>query len=297
MKSVKRLRSLTKTLEAIGFSPQFFYFSSFLGLILTFTLSLIFSRIKLGELFPHFPGPLWLDRLTYILDPFAIHFISLLFLCWLIFRIGQNQGWSKQESLIACLIPVAILIMSYLVGDKLFKPSFNYDRPFQYQNIYEPPITRLLQNLFGSGSGVPSGFTMRQIVLYLTFLCSWRHPQSPLHTLGLKAYLIHFLNILFVVLVPLLRIYRNAHSPFDVFMSIGTSIIIFWLIVVPLYALVFEKYKNLIGRFAGIYLLFASLLIFYTQNAPRWIITTVLIVFLLAIIRRISLISRKNQTG
>lgn len=292
------LSTLQKVMGVVpAIIPSFFVRTNILAMVLLFVLAwpaAAFRDHVLGSI-PQYPNPEWLRGAStqIFLDPIVLHGISMMFGCWLLFSIARQKGLSRFPALLVSIgILAYVLILSFLISDEVLKPAFAYPRSIAYNPDSEPPITGLIRNWTGVGTAVPSGFMLRQVTLCLAFFWIAGHPQAPIRFSGsIRKWFIYSLNVLLVILVAFLRMYNNAHEPFDVVIGAGIGILVFWLSVVPLSALLYERPKSLLPELATFWMIFLVGLAFYSQNASRWIITSASIISILGFL---SLLPRIN---
>ncbi len=200
----------------------------------------------------------------------------------------------------------AIVVVGYIVGDKLLKPAFNYTRTPSPEQLGEPWFTCYFTGSIRTGSdSCPSGFIVRQVYIYLSALLfinqnngtlltqsaannflrvarSYNSPDSiikPSTFVNKVFLLLQTLSILYVCFV---RIYRGAHTFFDIGVALGTATYSYWILVclVQWVARVDRKY---IPDMHYISLFFIPLCFFYSKDAIKWTYTALTIIIILSV--------------
>lgn len=231
---------------------------------------------------------LWNWITKYPLDPALIQLISVLLLVWVIYRYLFKISTKKFSGAIySLLFVISIMLVEVVMERGLFKRSLAYDR--LPGSLSEAFFTNFLVTLIGlggeKGTSAPSGFVLRQMFLILPFLLlsqqeKWKHVFS-----GRATFLLYFFNILFLISIPLLRMYRGRHIPFDVGIAVGIGTFIFWLFVIIIYSLVKKKENaEYLESFAGFSLIYIFAIFFYTRSAFSWLLFSFLALLSLGIV-------------
>jgi membrane-associated phospholipid phosphatase len=218
-------------------------------------------------------------------DPIIWEIITALIASWVGYKIINKIHPRTIKPLLAALLPWTVLLVSYLLVEIIFKPSFNYSRPLGYSIINEPPIVSLYNRIFGAGESAPSGFVVRQMVLALTVILLNHHPQSLSKTKFSKI-LVDILATLSVIFIGFWRVGVGAHSLFDVVFAIGCGSIIFWLTYVIPYSLLHKN--GALNSVSAMFLLFIGVFVFYANNPARWMISSFAFLVLLRLIEYIN---------
>lgn len=277
------------------FPYRLFYSSSLLSVLVMLLLAPIVADKQLN-----IPRPQWLDSIVPYLDPFYPHLLSAVLICLLTIWIGRRAKCQEQQYLLTSVfIPVVVLAVSYIIGTELFKPALSYYRP--PEELAEPSITGVLVSLRsrlpfhrGYGEGVPTGYVVRQLALFYTLLWLQWQPNSPIQGTWKKG-LMYFLNFLFLGVAIFSRIYRYPMGLFDMFLSIGTGTLIFWLFLVSLYAVGSRSYQKLLPHLTAIYLACATALLYYSKEPAYWLQTSFVVLLGLALVHTVSAVTSQQE--
>jgi hypothetical protein len=302
----KRTKAKRKSPGALAFlkGPSFlmpdfpfrpFYITTFIAFI--FTIFLIPVAITLDPFVESFadgiPDSIKNLSLTIFLDPIWLHLLAAIFASYLFYSISRKKRYSRFVSFSVAFTPWIILLVSEFAVLYLFKPAFDVPRPQMYDNYLEPPAVRLFHYLVGEKGSTPSGFVVRQIVLFLAISLGLNSKDSPIKNNAARIS-IHIVNLIFVMLVGAHRLLRDSHTLFDVTISVGVGTIVFWLVYVMPY-IVF-KGTSAVYNVAMVYMLFVASFFFYTNRSDLWIFNSFAVVaFILLTQQILSYFRNKEQ--
>jgi len=265
------------------------YFSFFSALLLLILLSSKFFQYSL-------PHNIFINRLTYILDPLILQLFSFLLLIILAFKFiykpDKNEIAHKTSFLYYVLFLFILLFSEIILEFFVLKPSFHFNRPAKSMEesffINFLIHNKLIKNFISgkNGSSAPSGFTLRQIFIFYSYLILHIQNNKSINFKRIKNITISLYSILMVI-ICLSRIYRNAHSFFDIGLGIGIGTLIFWFIYIAFLKLLKLDHipkNDLTGDFIlpGISLCFTILL--FCQRTELWLGFSLSIFVLLGLI-------------
>lgn len=221
----------------------------------------------------------WLDTVTAYVDPFLVQ------LCWtvsisgiltLLAQAAHDSASSRPirvaKVTVTALVPLGVLVGSFVIGDVLYKPALGYDRPQDHLN--ETGLTALVLNLFHrteGGDAAPSGFLLRQVAL---FLFAWLVLEQPLvrrRFRRLVRLLLHLGNLAALIFVGFSRFYRGAHRLFDLSLSIGIGLVVVWTLIILMYQASSRRHQYAFFTVAASNLALIGFL-FYYARAPELLI-------------------------
>lgn len=276
--------------ELLPFRTGFF----FISLLVAFFMTLVFAWLagnyawEFKSLFPRQPYPDWLNNatLSWYLDPITVNLLWGAVIGSIIFLSARKQGSSLVMSLFYGLLPLVFLVLEYLITSSVFKSSFGYTRGcFQ-----ESPITAFVKRLLGkecnplSYDAMPSENLSRQLILFYTFILADGSKQSPLQSRKFLRVVLHVANFFSLTVVGFSRIYIGAHEPIDIAIAIGIGTVVFWLILVPLYALSNRRlYQERLLSLGVVYLMYSFTLLYYSKNVAHFIGVSALVIGFLVI--------------
>lgn len=258
---------------------NFLYASLILGLIIMVILCLPnLQKFTLPR------TPLWNKITKYPLDAGLIQLISALLLAWVIYKYPLKIFAKKSFTAISSVLFVFLIMLVEIVMEKwLFKPSLRYDRLLDSlsEAFFTQFVLTILHMVGEKGTAAPSGFALRQMFLVLPFLIlsqqeKWKSVFSTKAT-----FVLYFLNILFFILVPLLRIYRGRHTLFDVGISIGIGTFIFWFFIIIIQSLVKKREAGYLEDLTGFSLIYIFSILFYCHNTTYWLLFSFLVILFL----------------
>lgn len=158
---------------------------------------------------------------------------------------------TRLDTFIVALLGVAlVLVVVALIEGFILKPSFGAQRPdVPALNEMTGVYGWLVSMTRGPGTGAPSGFTTRQLILSLWIVLlstqrSWPRGRPVLLSKG-STYAVAIGSF---VLVVVCRVLSGAHYPFDIAIGIGFGVFLFWWTILML---------GLIVTTAGEFALFA----------------------------------------
>lgn len=179
-----------------------------------------------------------LDFISYYLDPVLLNLfggLPLLWFCYVMFR--NSLSYSPKKSALwalgsSFLLGAMIVFGEYYLETHFLKDSFGLDRPTE--QLRHPWLIQLFINLGWyveeEGRSAPSGFTMRQILLALSYLFAITGTRITMSSSQkLLTNILSFLSVALVVVIAYFRVYRGAHTLYDIGMALGIGIVLFWV--------------------------------------------------------------------
>ena len=165
-RKVDRFMAVVPRISVNGFS-----ISVFLSLFLI--LSLTWSVARLDLTFPSLANSInaIVSRVVnpgvWYLDPIIYQGISALILFGIIYRICRNLGFMHRPSIfIGSFVLLILGVVSFGVGNFHLKPGLEFSRSVQFVPEVEPLLTEVAHNIAGVSFAIPSGFMLRQVVLF-----------------------------------------------------------------------------------------------------------------------------------
>ncbi len=249
------------------------------SLLIGFLVMICLSNRELQNL--SVPHHKIMDFVSYYFDTVMLQGFSILIVAWVISRFLSCKGMSRG----AMSFVWALAILGCMMGFELIlerivlKPSFSYDR-FE-QSVETAMVAFLNQGGHFGGeekTACPSGFALRQVILFLTFLLI--HRQEEWHRLFEKRVsralqkTLYPINVGLLFLVPFLRVYWGRHHFFDIGMSIGIGVFTFWSITL----LVSNWLRGSMEDFQCLVFMavpmaaFTFVIFLYTEGPARWLI-------------------------
>jgi len=241
-----------------------------LSLVLAVVLTLVLSRAFFLTLYPsRIPV---LDSLTgsFALDPWTIQLIysgAVLFILILagrylpsfanrVTRLGKLWRWALQVSkaaLVTGILFIAIAGSAISISDYWLKPAFRYRRPSEEYVLPEPPFTAAMESFLnrepqpGDPTSAPSGFVLRQLFLMLLLFILAKGAFSSVSSrwegrrrfIRVVEHTLYVFNVLMFCWVAFSRVWRGAHTAFDIGISIAVGTLVFW----PVFFLAISLHK------------------------------------------------------
>ncbi len=255
--------------------PNLLYFSLFCSLVLMVFLTFKdFQNIT-------FPRYEVIDFITYYLDALVLQGLSMLLVAWVIYRYLIVQEVSRTSSFI-WTIGILIVMMGILIilEKYIFKPSFLYNRIEEStETAVVAFVARILRLAGDEKTACPSGFTLRQVVLFLSFMLL--HEQQKIWPRIFEGRIarvlktpFYVLNWAFLILIPFLRLYWQRHILFDIGISIGIGGFLFWSIIIIMNISIMkskEAVQYLKDLVAPLFV-FTFIIFLYTEHTLRWLI-------------------------
>ena len=158
--------------------------------------------------------------------------LTLLALAVLASVIARRRGrrlWSGIGWFLTAVAGLVVIMLLEIVAEKyLLKPSLHNLRPGL--NLGEGPVTELGYRLLGMDSGgatsTPSGFALRQSILFVFYLvlqCNFRPRRA------ISGRLLTTANSGLFALVLFGRFAMGMHTVFDILLGVAVGILVFWL--------------------------------------------------------------------
>lgn len=255
--------------------PNLLYISLFCGFVLMVILA---TRDIQKITFPRYEV---IDSITYYLDAMVLQGLSMLLVAWVIYRYLIVQEVSRTSSFFWTIGILIVMMGTLIILEKyVFKPSFLYNR---IEESTETAVVAFVANLLGLAgdkkTACPSGFTLRQVVLFLSFMLL--HEQQEVWPRIFEGRIARFLkkpfyvlNWAFLILIPFLRFYWQRHILFDIGLSIGIGVFLFWSIIIIMNNSIMkskEAVQYLTDLVAPIFV-FTFTIFLYTEHTLRWLI-------------------------
>lgn len=253
--------------------PNLLYISFFCSFILMVFLS---TKDIQKITFPRYEV---IDSITYYLDATVLQGLSMVLVAWVIYRYLIVQEVSRTSSFILTIgILTSMMVTIIILETYILKPCFLYNR---IEKSTETAVTAFVAHMLGLAgdekTSCPSGFTLRQVVLFLSFMLL--HEQQVWSKIFegriVRALKIPFyiLNWAFLILIPFLRFYWQRHILFDIGIAIGIGVFLFWSITI-LISIPIMRSKEVIQYLT--YLVapifaFTFIIFIYMENTLLWL--------------------------
>jgi len=231
-----------------------------------------------------------LNKLTFVLDVSLLQILSALGLIFVIKeylfgRVSERKLLLSMGSVKRIVIITAILLVAFvLVGEYasehlILKPIFNKPRAdtVKVETLEEPWLTSFLLEQIRPSSegrqlGAPSGYCLRQWLMTLIFLLYFdkivrrkTHRKKKI-LCSIAGYSICAFLFLFVAFS---RVYRGAHSFFDVGIALGVGTFFFWFFYILPGSLLIRNDKYL-RDLLGISLVYFGSFFYFSNSSYRW---------------------------
>lgn len=214
--------------------PNLLYISLFCSFILMVFLS---TKDIQKITFPRYEV---IDSITYYLDAIVLQGLSMVLVAWVIYRYLIVQEVSRTSSFILTIGILTAMMVTIIILEKyIFKPCFLYNR---IEESTETAAVAFVANILGLAgdekTACPSGFTLRQVVLFLSFMLLHEQQAWPKifegkgKIVGALKKPFYVLNWAFLILIPFLRFYWQRHILFDIGIAIGIGVFLFWSITI-----------------------------------------------------------------
>lgn len=252
-----------------GTTSIFLYASAFAAFL--FMVLLTLKPLQGG-----LPRVALLDSLTYWVDPLLLQGLSLLYVLIVASHYSHIRWETSYTSWKTYVYPIWVLLLVLLaVGleKPVFKASFLYNRPASMQA--EPFFTALVRQIpwisrllsREEGTAAPSGFVLRQTLLFLSFLLlafqktwgMWRR----------KTFIM--VNILILLFVAFSRVYRASHGAFDIGLGMAIGTFLFWLFYLVSLAFIQPRSRSFLTDFSLPAVGFTFSILFYCQETSVWL--------------------------
>lgn len=254
--------------------PNLLYFSLFCSFVLMVFLTFKdFQNIT-------FPRYEVIDSITYYLDAMVLQGLSMLLVAWVIYRYLIVQKESRTSSFFWTIGILIVMMGTLIILEKyILKPSFLYNR---IEESTETAVVAFVSNMLGLAgdkkTACPSGFTLRQVVLFLSFMLLHEQQVWPKIFEGriVRALKTPFyvLNWAFLILIPFLRFYWRRHILFDIGLSIGIGVFLFWSIAI-ITNIQIRRSKEAVQYLTDLVapmFVFTFTIFLYTEHTLRWLI-------------------------
>lgn len=273
--------------------PRTIIYGSFLA---AFLLIIFFNNRFSDITYPVFWRHELLDKATFFFDPLLCHLLGII-LAGILANLYLKNVHSTEPRYVRLLmaygLPILLLLLIYLLGNYVLKPSFAYSRPGAIaEPLHDPWITSLVENLLPVDLGediqdVPSGFATRQVVLfYLVIWLSSQHKKdnSPLLT-HKQEIIVLSINFFLVFFVLFSRIYRANHSFFAIVVAIGLATLLFWIFLSIVYSLKYGKRARFIlAETFGAFVPMAFVFLTYSEAPDKWAYFSLVILVITSIV-------------
>jgi hypothetical protein len=214
-----------------------------------------------------------LDTLTYYADPIFGHLLGVACVAITIWFGTAHLCTKRTRRLIFCFcMPCLAVLLLYIFGLVVLKPSFAYDRPAQHLNV--PWLTAIVRADESSiRDSCPSGFVLRQMFLLMIGLVFYRgfrtNVKASQKGIGIERSSLMIL-LLLLIFVGFSRVYRGFHTAYDVAISISVSCYLFWLFYYLAGVFLSRLPRNMTSGIAAGSCIFVPIFLYYSQDAHWW---------------------------
>jgi len=273
----------------LGIPSEFFYLSSSFSVALMVLFGtqgfrrFIFARTEI------------LNDLTYYADPLLFHLLSILTIVWVILKYRSAKGKNRVHSvLIASLIPAMLMLIDITIVEGFWlRKSLGF--PLSDLIMFDSFLTHFVKRLIGLEAilSAPAGSCLRQTTLLLLLIgivTSYERMGFGLTPRNAGRSLIAA-NVMGVLVVAFVSMYREASSFFHVAGAVSMSIFSFWLLVslynsflsVAINKTSWREGRELLTFFTGYSALIICIFFFYCHHAEAWVISAIVIFFLIGL--------------
>jgi len=292
-------------------SYTFFYCSMLIGLFCMVGLT---SDIVKDITFPNY---VWLDKITYYADPLIILFISCCITAYIAaqYFAYRPKSFKKLKAshpkanrlylwFFFLLITFSIVFFAEFLSD-LLKHAFDYSRLPIGDQKGEPFLMGAITGQLRLGNtACPSGSAIRQLFTLMTFILFLNQNLGTIFQNKMrkrfeneslkidKLYKLHIrlfiVQLLFFLFVCFSRVYRGQHTFFDIGVSLGVGIYVYWLTSTVVLFLIIKKAsiktKLFMTDISYVSFIFLPLFFFYSRSAIVWTIGSAGIILTLCLI-------------
>lgn len=282
------IKEIKKSILFPNVRSNLLYISLFCGFVL-----MVFLCIKDIQKIT-FPRSEVIDSITYYLDAMVLQGLSIVLVAWVIYRYLIVQEVSRTSSFIWTIGILTAMMVTLIILEKyILKPCFLYNR---IEESTETAVVAFVSHILGLAedekTACPSGFTLRQVVLFLSFMLLHEQQAWPRIFEGKIVKVLktpfYALNWTFLILIPFLRFYWQRHILFDIGMAIGIGVFLFWSITIVV-SIPIRKSKDAVQYLTDLVapiFTFTFIVFLYMENTLRWLLLCWLILMVSGFVYR-----------